>query len=258
LTLLYVAPRGIHLWEGERDLESVTHAEQQAQQYIIKGRKALERGKRELMKFGFEERQIETKLQARRHSKVVDIIQEGGEGLYDAVVFGRRGLSWLEEAFDESVSKGVLEKRVNFPMWICRRPDLRRKGLLVCVDGSKPSSRMVDHVGFMLAKERKQKVTLAMVKKRGQKSEENDEAIFNSAREHLTTPGFPADKIETKVLEGSNVAKSILKEANEGRYAAVAVGRTGGGQGLLGKIFMGSVSTALFRELEGAAVWISY
>ena len=54
------------------------------------------------------------------------------------------------------------------------------------------------------------------------------------------------------------VRKAILDEAEQGRYAAVAVGRTGAGQGLLEKIFMGSVSDTLFRELERAALWVCH
>ncbi len=84
------------------------------------------------------------------------------------------------------------------------------------------------------------------------------EGIFLNARDSLVNNGLPSEMIKTKVVEDANVARAILSEADEGRFSAVAVGRTGAGQGILGKIFMGSVSTKLFRELEGAALWLCY
>ena len=63
---------------------------------------------------------------------------------------------------------------------------------------------------------------------------------------------------ETKILESSNVAGSILKESERVGFAAVAVGRSGTGEGLLKNLFMGSVCDTVFREIEGSALWVSY
>jgi nucleotide-binding universal stress UspA family protein len=257
-TLFYAVPRGPQVWTGEKDYESVNEAEIQAKKNENRGRKALRAAQQELMKMGFEEEQIKTKLQHRRFSKAVDIIQEGAEGLYDAVVLGRRGLSRLEEAFDESVSKEVLEEKSNFPIWICRKPDLERKGVLVCIDGSDASERILDHVGFILAGEEEQEVTLLSVNNSRKRSKKETEAILLTAGDSLVKNGLPSEMIKTLVIEDTNVARAILTEAENGLYSAVASGRTGAGQGLLGKIFMGSVSTRLFRELEGAALWLCY
>jgi len=257
LTLYYTVPRGPQVWTGERDHESVHEAEIQAKKNKNRGHKALRAAQDELMNMGFEEKQIETRLQLRMFSTAKDIIQEGAEGLYDAVVLGRRGLSRLEEAFDESVSKSVLGEKSNFPIWICRKPDPERKGVLVCVDGSEASKRIVDHVGFMLAKEKEHHVTLISVSNSAKKKEDL-ESVLSDAKESLVKNGFLPEITKTRVLKDSNVAKAILREADNGRYSAVAVGRTGAGKGILGKIFMGSVSTRLFRELEKSALWLCY
>jgi len=58
------------------------------------------------------------------------------------------------------------------------------------------------------------------------------------------------------VIEARSIADTILREAEEGQYVAVATGRTGIGQGLLKSIFIGSVSNTLFHELKGAALWL--
>lgn len=255
LTLFYTAPRPPAIWEGERTHDRLSEGEQQAKQYEAKGRNALEEAKKVLTKLGFGQEQIGTKFQVRQRSKVMDIIQEGEKGLYDAVVLGRRGLSWLEAAFDESVTKELLEKRCNFPIWICRGPDLERMNVLLCVDGSEAAYRMADHVGFILGQEKKQEVALFVVKKPGAKVKESGDSILSRSKEQLLSNGFPAEMAKTKVVESGNVAKAILKEAEQGRYAAVAMGRTGAGHALLGRIFMGSVSHALFQNLEKAALW---
>lgn len=258
LTLFYTAPRPPVVWEGERTRQSAVQAKQQARQTEARGRKALEAAKKELASLGFDPENIGTKLQVRRFSKIMDIIQEGEDGLYDAVVLGRRGLSWLEEAFDESLSKGLLEQKVTFPIWLCRRPDLKRKNVLVCVDGSDAASRIADHVGFILGHEKKHEATLLYVRKSGERSGKADEMSLSRSKEALLNNGFPEEMTRFKVVEAGNPAKAILKEAEQGQFAAVAVGRVGTGQGLLEKLFLGSVSFRLFRELEGSALWVCY
>jgi nucleotide-binding universal stress UspA family protein len=258
LTFFYTAPKAPGVWEGESDHQSVAQSQQQAKEYEIKGRKAFEAARKELIQLGCKPDNIATKLQIRRFTKVTDIIQEAETGLYDAVVLGRRGLSWLEEAFDESVSKGILEKQVNFPLWLCRRPDPARKNLLLCVDGSDASKRMADHVGFMLAGKEQQEVTALFVKKSGATLKKDPDDILSESREIMTKSGIPAERIKSRIISNNNIGKAILAEVENGRFAAVAVGRTGAGQGFLQKLFMGSVSEKLFRELERAALWICH
>ena len=254
ITLFYTAPRPPTVWEGERTLEGDAQREAQLKENELKGRKALEGAKRLLLQRGFSEEKINTKLQVRKFSKVMDIIQEGEEGLYDAVVLGQRGLTWLEQAFDESVTKELLRKKVGFPIWVCRKPDLERKNVLVCVDGSEASIRVADHVGFVLADQEDQAVTLMTVDRNGEWNATDIASHFDACAKHIASNGFSEDRIRTKVVKAGNIGKAILKEAEAGRFGVVATGRTGKGKGL----FMGSVSTALFKELEKAALWISY
>ncbi|MGD2124637.1 MAG: universal stress protein [Desulfobacteraceae bacterium] len=257
LTLFYTAPKPAAVWHEEHTRDALAQSEQQARQYETKGRKALQEAKKELVKYGFAEKQISPKFQVRQLSKVMDIIQEAEKGLYDAVVLGRRGLSWLAEAFDESVSKGVLGKKITFPLWLCRRPDLERKNVLLCLDGSDAAYRMADHLGFVLSNEKKHEATLLLIKKPGAASKESPESILSKGKEHLARGGYPVESTKTKIIESGNVAKTILKEAEKNRFAAVAVGRTGANKAFLRRVFMGSVSKTLFDDLERAALWVS-
>ncbi len=258
LSLFYIIPQGPQVWAGEKDFESVANAEQQEKKNENKGRKALRAAKKELVSRGFAEDLIQQKLQPKRFSTAMDILQEGKDGLYDAVVLGSRGLSWVEQAFEQSVTKEVLAKKYDFPIWICQRPDLERKGILVCLDGSAASDRMVDHVGYILASESGHEVTLFSVANPAKNDKAGLEKTFNRAQEILIKHGFSDHRIKTKIEKSGQVAKAILNEADVGGYAAVAVGRTGAGQGLLGRIFIGSVSSKLFRELQKAALWLCY
>ena len=256
VTLFYTAPRPPAVWEDERTREAAAESERHAKKYELRGRDALETAKKEFIKLGFKKEMIGTRFQVRRFSKVKDIIQEGAQGLYDAVVLGKRGLSLMETAFDESVTKDLLKEKINFPIWICRMPDSDRKNVLVCVDGSEPSSRITDHVGFILGMEKSQEVTLLVVKRPGGKLKESPENILSKSKEILSNNGFPSEMTKTKVIEAGKVSNAILKHAEQGKFAAVALGRTGAGQGLLKSIFMGSISNTLFHELKGAALWI--
>jgi nucleotide-binding universal stress UspA family protein len=251
VTLLYTTPRAPSPWDPDMNADS------QARKAATEGRQTIDRAREHLVKHGFDPDQVITKLQERRVSKIMEIIHEGVKGLYDAVILGRRGLSWLEHAFDESVTKGLLEQAFDFPIWVCRRPDLERRNVLACVDGSPASHRMVDHVAHILDQEKQQTVTFLAVGKKGRIDGKNTERILEDSREILVSRGFPSGSIRLKQIEEGSISKVILKEADEGGFAAVAVGRTGTGQGLLKKIFVGSVSQALFQELQGAALWLA-
>ncbi|MFH1998277.1 MAG: universal stress protein [Planctomycetota bacterium] len=254
ITLFYTAPKPAAVWKDEQSRDTEEHAKQQAHRIEARGREAIEAARVMLCRLGFPEEKIESKLTFRKHSKVKDIIHEGTAGRYDAVVLGRRGLSWLEEVFSESVSKELLGTRVNFPLWFCRKPKESCRDVLVCLDGSESAFRMADHVGFMLAPEPDHLIRLLVVRSGRLSSDPDPDTIFATARSHLIENGFPAEKVATKVVDDSNAARAILKELESVSYGTVAVGRGDPDRGF----FMGSVCEKLFREVEQTAMWISY
>ena len=251
VTLLYLTPRPPGVFGADQETEL------QARKSEAIGRKALHQAKGELLKLGFEEGQVFTRLRPRRLSKVNEIIQEGTEGKYDAVVVGRRGLSWMEHAFDESVTRVLFEGTWDFPLWLCRKPELERKDVLACVDGSDSSNRMLDHVAFILREAQNHDITLLAVSRKGNVGELDAEEILQKSKALLIDKGVSTDRIRFKMIHKTSPGKAIIKETDEGRFAAVAVGRTGTGMGLLKKVFVGSVSRTLFHELEGAALWLA-
>jgi len=255
LTLFYTIARPPAVWTGEKTQAKVTEQEDMARKNEAKAKKAIQEARAEVVALGFPEEQVLVKAQHRQFSKAKDILEEAERGLYDAVVLGKRGLNWFEEAFDGSVSKEVLESRHNCPIWICRRPDPERKGVLLCLDGSESSYRMADHVGFVLGNEQRHPVKILVIKRRTLK--ETPEAIITKAKEMLANQKVPNVRVSASAIDASSPVKAIIREADKGGYAAVAVGRTGGDRSILDKMFMDSVSMSMFRDIENAALWVS-
>jgi len=236
LTLFYIAP----------NVDAISKEE----------RGALEQAGEVLRSLGFGPDQVETKLVQRRFSTVMEIMREGHKGGYDAVVLGRSGLCWLEDYLEKSVSHELIqEEGVTFPLWVCRKPDFNRKNVLVCVDGSEASCRVASHAGLILAREQGHRVTLLHVAESARGGLEFAEDILPLCEGVLRDMGLPAERIETRVVEADDPAKAILSEALRGRFAVVAVGRKGAGRGMIKKPFMGSVSYALFKLLDGVTLW---
>ena len=120
------------------------------------------------------------------------------------------------------------------------------------------SLRMADHVGFILTGQNSQRITLFTVKKEDNISSESPEKITSDAKETIVNQGVSENLVTTRIAKSDRVRKTILDEAKKEKYAAIAVGRTGTGDRFLKKMFMGSVSTYLFKELEGSALWVCY
>jgi hypothetical protein len=254
LVLFYVAPRYDAMDTREAGLQHQMDR-RMADMYREKGQNALDVSLRFLCDHGFASDNLSTKLIFKRHGTAKDIVQEGHDGLYDAVVLGRRGYTLFEGALSNSVSRDMLDRDVDFPLWICRRPEMGRKNILLCVDETEPSMRIADHVGFILTAEEDHNVTLMHVDSGEGK---NVDAILEQARHKLTENSVPEERIRTLVKRSSKVVKSILEEVERGAYAAVAVGR-GGTQtkSMFKKWMIGSRSTNLLEILDKAALWVS-
>lgn len=221
------------------------------------GREALEKARSHLILNGFNPKQIRTSLHFRRASTAIEIVQEGERGLYDAIVLGSRGLSWLETLLEDSVSHEILDKRLTIPLWICRKPEPERRNVLACVDDSEQAFRMVDHVGFILAHETSQEITLLNIYDPHSGDRIFADAIFDRCEQILADNNIDPTRVHRKMLESYNISKGILDMATRHRFAVVAAGRTGEDKGFMKRIFMGSVSSELYKELTGAALWLS-
>lgn len=255
LTLFYTAPQPPAVWGEEANYESLRQNEANVEAIIKTGRCALAAAKAVFIDGGFAPEQVDDKIIPRNFSRIGDIIKEGETGLYDAVVFGRRALLSLQNFLDKSLSEQMLRAKFNFPLWLCREVDYDRRGVLLCVDDSEAFRRMADHVGFILRGETRHEVTLLRVLKKSESV--TPDALFHDAISLLEENGFPTRLVNMRIDVDDDVPGAILREAARGRYAVVAVGRTGAKKGPLARLFATSVTLALFKQLKGAVLWVS-
>lgn len=253
VTLFYVAP---HIGTGEKgkSFEERSLDKKLAETYRKKGEEALEMGRKLLCNHGLLSENINTKLIFKQFGTVKDISREAKSGMYDAVVLGRRGYAIFENVLADSVTKEILDHDIDFPLWISRRPEEDRKNVLLCVDGSEPSLRIADHVGFMLKNEEEHSVTVFYVDT-GEGA--NVESVLEGTKKELMKNGLPEERINTSVVRASRVVKTILEETEKKAYAVVAVGRVGVKKGLLKGWLVGSRSMKLLESLEKASLWVS-
>ena len=209
-----------------------------------------------LRDMGFPPDRVELKASPSRLGTVKDIAAEAEQGLYDAVVLGRRGLSWFDEFFADSVTHRLLWESISFPLWVCRNPTRHRRNVLLCMDDSEEALRVADHVGFILRDEPEHRVTVFHNRAVGLPDGESIEDGMAKAGEVLRQNGVEDERIDFLVKSSKDQAGLILQEAKAGEYAAVAIGRSGGKPSTMANIF-GSTSLTLLRKLEGAALWIS-
>ncbi len=256
-TLFYTMPPGPSEVVMGQDKDLYLQQKKRFELEAEEAARAMDNARDILCRRGFDCGIQAMRLQNSRFSKAVDIVREAEEGLYDSVIVGRRGVSWFEAALNESVSAQVLNETFQIPTWFCRQPETDRRNVLLCVDGSEQSLRIADHVGFMLTRESRHEIDLLHIQTPKDEGEDCDK-IFDAAQEALTENGVPKERINRRLLYSSAIAKAILREAQDRRYAVVAMGRTGSGRGLLGHLFLGSCSRDLFNEFTGGSLWLSY
>lgn len=255
ITLFYVAPHagvagtGMSPSPVELDRKSAEAGKKKAEQ-------ALDTARQMLCDRGFPSENVSTKFIFRQFGTARDIIKEARAGSYDAVVLGRRGYILFESTLSSSVTREILDRDIDFPIWICRRHEENRRNVLLCVDGSIASLRMVDHVGFMLRDENEHSVTLFHV---DTGEGESTEAIMSEARRKLLDNWISDGRIQSLVVASAitGVAKSILDEAETKSYAAIGVGRVGIKKGRLKEWLIGSRTMKLVESLEKSALWVS-
>lgn len=232
------------------------------------GDRILNEASKWLREKGCKQTHVATRMAPRVTSTVGEIVKEGLRGMYDAVVLGRRGTSFLEEITDDSVSHRLLWETTGFPFWVCRHTEkeLARR-VLVCLDGTAPSFRVLDHVAYMLGGRCPgadnpdlagwPAMTLLCVNESGTMTE-REEKIFNISKELLKENKVSEYCWEKQVVQGTDITRTIMQTAQEGNYAVVAVGRGEHRKSLFARIFPGSVSSKLLREMTDRALWISH
>ena len=201
---------------------------------------------------GFSSGRIQVKSASSMICRIEDIQEEIGNEAHDAVVMGRRGLDRLKDFTSKSLSRRLFERQPEIPMILCRKPDLNRKNVLLCVDGSESSDNMARFVASMLEGE-SHLVTLCNIISDTSDDRDRVTAIFNRCEEIMGSEGFNAGRLRHMIYPSDYAPRAILDNANWGKFAVVAVGTTAN---MRKNLLFGSVSSFLFNELTDSVLWV--
>jgi nucleotide-binding universal stress UspA family protein len=262
--------------EGASDPEMYRRTRQLEKKNLAQAQEVLEEAKARLVEHGMDEGRVETKALPRASDPARDILFEAEQGMYDALVMGRRGLSKAQELFVGSVTNKVVQHAERLPLWIVggRVSSLK---VLCAVDGSEGALKAVDHLGFMLGHNPETEISLFHVgaslanycpldfevsEEELAKKIEGDimtgeaecmDDFMVRAVKVLEDGGLGRDQIKTVNREGGlSVPAAIVDEAAKGGYGTIVLGRRGESR----SFFLGHVSDKVLGKAADAAVWI--
>ena len=263
----YLRREGQAAPEAFKRLRALENKNRQAARQVLEG--ARER----MLDHGMAPEQVETKALPRTADVARDILFQAEQGLYDALVLGRRGLSKAQELFVGSVTNKVVQHAERLPVWILGGRVTSLK-VLCPVDASEGSLRAVDHLAFMLGGNPECEITLFHVgatlanycplefaEQEGVEIEgdlmrveqECMDDFYARALEVLSQGGVERDQVRTKSVEGRlGVTRAILAELKEGDYGTVVLGRRGENR----SFFLGHVSDKVVSRADTVAVWV--
>lgn len=210
---------------------------------------------------GFANENIALRNIQAKGTRALSLIHEATEGKFDAIVLSHRERMTIDDLLDTSVCNELLKgshKSHPPPFWLCRQLGHNRKGVLLCTDGSGPSMRIADHVGFMLQEVPGQDVRVLHIADPAKKDLSDAETVVQQTIDELVDAGLEQSRISYKIIQGRKTARMILDETARGNFAVVAMGTTGAGRKILSKLFTGSVARKVFFELNGAVLWASF
>jgi nucleotide-binding universal stress UspA family protein len=217
----------------------------------------MERAKKILWRAGFPEDLVKVKIHEREIGIARDIVREA-KGGYSFVVVGRKGMSKLKDLVLGSVSTKLLEKLDFIPL-VTVGENPRPGKVLLAFEGSEGSLRALDSLCSIFG-DSDFKVTLTYVI-RGDKKEYIEAAkkqmaeAFDKGKSRLMKSGVESVQITTKIITGAHSrAGAITREAKEGGYGTIVVGRRG-----LSKVYefsMGRVANKVIHMAKKQAVWV--
>jgi nucleotide-binding universal stress UspA family protein len=255
------------------DLELLSSMSPTARHQYTRAKGYLNKFTKQLLRCGFTEKQISSKVQISRAGIANDILVEAKKGLYDALVIGRRGLGKLGELFMGSISKTILDKCHDVPVWVVDG-EVKAGKFLMPVDCTPHTLKAADHLCFMIKDLPHAEVTLfhseAILAQKpvvdpcdfeGQCDTEwcrmhmqRSDSHFHGPRQYLKDNGFPADKIHSvETHKGMYPSRQIVRQALMGDFGTIVMGRRDVDTS---KGILGSVSGRVLAMAIDTAVWI--
>jgi len=252
----------LNSWEQEQKRKILTNLEY-AKEILITG--------------GFSEESVEIKFHYLKNGVARDIIAEAKNG-YSAVVLRRRGMGALKSMILGSVAVKLLQSLTFIPIIIVGQAPAVKK-ILLAVDDSSYSMKAVEFVISLLGGHGYELSVFHAIPGLGAVNFElpgvdtpefpevaipytcveafksKVRQLFKVIKEMLIASGFEPEKISEKIVTGVySRSETIIKEAEEGGYGTIVVGRRG-----LSKVeafFMGRVGHKVVYGGKRFTVWV--
>ncbi len=218
--------------------------------------------------------QVSCRVQLSRMGVAADIIYEAKQGLYDALLIGRRGVGTIEEMIGGSVSATAARQVHDLPIWIVDGKVNARKFLLP-VDTSFNSLKAADHLGFILQDNPYAEICLLHLPSvllggntkpdwpelHGLWGEEwcnqhllRADSVFHGPRQLLLDRGVAAERISWQ-HQGRSLSPHgpIVKKSMVDAFGTIVIGRRAKGKAT--GVFSG-VSDKVLSIASQVAIWI--
>lgn len=228
---------------------------------------------------GIPDNRIEIVTEPMQVGMAKDILNRAEQGLYDAVILGRRGLTPSGDSFIGATAAKVVEHALKIPVWIVSGEATSKK-ILLPVDGSETSTRVVDHVIDMLGANPDVRLTFLHVplrlqlcycviatgrtydipreKPHLQEALQDDDKhrmddFYKKAYQRFEAAGLKKGQIEMKSSSWSyDISTSILDEATTAQYGTLVIGR----RGMEKAFFAGRIALRLLQKVSDQALWV--
>ncbi|HEX5680186.1 MAG TPA: universal stress protein, partial [Desulfobacterales bacterium] len=130
--------------QAQAELKKIAARNAEASRGLLAGYREM------LIRAGLAEPAVELVTLPRNQGLAKDILDYAQNGLFDAILVGRRGISAVQQMFMGSVSAHLIENSPVIPVWLVDG-NVRSTRVMAAVDGSESALRAVDHMAFMLS-----------------------------------------------------------------------------------------------------------
>jgi len=225
-----------------------------------------------LIRLGVKSSDIDQVTQPRRYGVAKDLLDYAEKENVCALLVGRRGISYVTEMMIGSVTSELLTHTKLIPIWIVDN-QVQSRNIVVAVDGSPGSLRAVDHVSFVQAGGRFDKISfLHVVPKLSDfypvESVKNGDEIdtliktsdqkciddfYSQVVEILQRAGYAKDDFEFKRFEHRwFIGKALVEEAKNINAGTIVIGKSGSGQA----DHIGKVARYVVNKTVNCAIWL--
>jgi nucleotide-binding universal stress UspA family protein len=239
----------------------------------------MEQAKRLLVSMGYAEEGISLAIEDRRNDVAQEIARKAREG-FDALVVGRQGVSQAKDLLFGSISYRILSSSTNIPVCVVGgSPDPNR--ILIALDNSDGARRALEYVTEFFQENHPELLLLHVSRrislldpdfkqlvliKEGKDwmeradrelrvTEDRMESYLQERLAGLARKGLNSTRIGSKIIhEATSRSAAIVKEALEGGYGTIVVGRRGLSK--IDEFIMGRVSSKILQLAKEQAVWV--